>query len=107
RFWLTATRLGLAMQPGLATLIFSHYGAHGLAFTADPGLQAKARKLAARFQAVLGRHPDSLVFLGRIGQPRPGLPKVRSIRRDVADLGHSMPPADTPPAMAEAPSLSR
>lgn len=86
RFWLTATRLGLAMQPGLATLIFSHYGAHDLPFTADPALQAKARKLAARFQSVLGRHPDSLVFLGRIGEPRPGLPKVRSVRREVADL---------------------
>ena len=104
RFWLTATRLGLAMQPGLATLIFSHYGAYGLPFTADPALQAKARKLAARFQAVLGRHPDSLVFLGRIGQPRPGLPKVRSIRRDVADLEHPIPPASTLPAMAEASS---
>ena len=91
RFWLTATRLGLAMQPGLATLIFSHYGAHGLPFTADPALQAKARTLAARFQAVLGRHPDSLVFLGRIGQPRPGLPKMRSVRREVADLGHPGP----------------
>ena len=91
RFWLTATRLGLAMQPGLATLIFSHYGAHGLSFTADPALQAKARTLAARFQAVLGRHPDSLVFLGRIGQPRPGLAKVRSVRREVADLGHPGP----------------
>ena len=102
RFWLTATRLGLAMQPGLATLIFSHYGAHELPFTADPALQAKARKLAARFQAVLGRHPDSLVFLGRIGQPRLGLPKVRSIRRDVADLERSIPPAGAPPAMAEA-----
>ena len=86
RFWLTATRLGLAMQPGLATLIFSHYGAHGLSFTSDPALQAKARTLAARFQAVLGRHPDSLVYLGRIGEPRPGLPKVRSVRREVADL---------------------
>ncbi len=86
RFWLTATRLGLAMQPGLATLIFSHYGAHNLPFTADLALQAKARTLAARFQAVLGRHPDSLVFLGRIGQPRPGLPKVRSVRREVSEL---------------------
>ena len=92
------------MQPGLATLIFSHYGAHDLPFTADPALRAKARKLAARFQAVLGRHPDRLVFLGRIGQPRPGLPKVRSIRRDVADLGHPSPAEQIQPAMA-APAL--
>jgi nitroreductase len=104
RFWLTATRLGLAMQPGLATLIFSHYGAHGLPFTADPALRAKARKLAARFQSVLGRHPDSLVFLGRIGQPRPGLPKVRSTRLEVADLRHAGTTEDRPTAEAGLPS---
>jgi len=104
RFWLTATRLGLAMQPGLATLIFSHYGAHGLPFTADPALRAKARTLAARFQSVLGRHPDSLVFLGRIGQPRPGLPKVRSTRLEVTDLRHAGTTEDRPIAEAGLPS---
>ena len=86
RFWLTAARLGLAMQPGLATLIFSHYGAHGQVFTTDPALQAKAVKLASRFQAVLGTHPDDVLFLGRIGEPRPGLPGVRSVRRPLAEL---------------------
>ena len=86
RFWLTAARLGLAMQPGLATLIFSHYGAHSLPFTADPALQDKAAKLATRFQAVLGAHPDSMVFLGRIGEPRTRLPGVRSVRQDITTL---------------------
>ncbi len=86
RFWLQATRLGLAMQPGLATLIFSHYGAHDLPFTADPALRVKARRLAERFQAVLGVHPDGVVFLGRIGEPRPGLPQVRSVRRGLGEL---------------------
>lgn len=86
RFWLQAARLGLAMQPGLATLIFSHYGAHDLPFTEDPALRAKARRLAQRFQAVLGVHPDAVVFLGRIGEPRPGLPRVRSVRRGVEEL---------------------
>ena len=96
RFWLTATRLGLAMQPGLATLIFAHYGAHGQPFTSDLALQTKARTLAARFQAVLGRHPDGLVFLGRIGQPRPGLPKVRSVRRTVSNLEYAGPDDGAP-----------
>jgi molybdopterin/thiamine biosynthesis adenylyltransferase/nitroreductase len=44
RFWLTATKLGLAMQPCLATLAFAHYGATGEAFTTD----TKAIKAAAR-----------------------------------------------------------
>ena len=86
RFWLTAARLGLAMQPGIATLIFAHYGAHGLTFTTDPALQAKAARLSDRFQALLGRHPDDFVYLGRIGEPRPGLPSVRSVRRDIENL---------------------
>ena len=86
RFWLQAARLGLAMQPGLATLCFSHYGAHDLPFTTDPALRVKARRLAERFQAVLGVHPDSVVFLGRIGEPQPGLPRVRSVRRGLEEL---------------------
>ena len=86
RFWLTAARLGLAMQPGIATLIFAHYGAHGLTFTTDPALQAKAARLSDRFQTLLGRHPDDFVYLGRIGEPRPGLPSVRSVRRDIENL---------------------
>ena len=86
RFWLQAARLGLAMQPGLATLIFAHYGSHNLPFTTDPALRVKARRLSERFQAVLGMHPDRVVFLGRIGEPRPGLPRVRSVRRAVAEL---------------------
>jgi len=86
RFWLQAARLGLAMQPGLATLIFAHYGAHDLPFTANPALQAKARRLAERFQTVLGVHPGGVVFLGRIGEPRPGLPRVRSVRRELGEL---------------------
>ena len=86
RFWLQAARMGLAMQPGLATLCFAHYGAHDLPFTTDPALRVKARRLAERFQAVLGVHPDGVVFLGRIGEPRPGLPRVRSVRRGVEEL---------------------
>ncbi len=86
RFWLTATRLGLALQPGLATLIFAQYGADDAPFTADPRLRAKARRLAGQFGAVLGRTPDQVVFLGRIGEPRPGLPKLRSVRRPLREL---------------------
>ena len=91
RFWLTAARLGLAMQPGIATLIFAHYGAHGLTFTEDAALQAKAARLSDRFQSLLGRHPDDFVYLGRIGEPRAALPRVRSTRRDVGDLMYHAP----------------
>ncbi|MGB8274979.1 MAG: ThiF family adenylyltransferase, partial [Alphaproteobacteria bacterium] len=33
RFWLTATRLGLALQPGMAAVIFGFYGRHAIEFT--------------------------------------------------------------------------
>lgn len=96
RFWLTAARLGLAMQPGIATLIFAHYGAHGLPFTRDTALQTKAARLSRRFQALLGQHPDTYVFLGRIGEPVAGLPRVRSVRRDIGNLMYSMPAVQPP-----------
>ncbi len=84
-FWLVAEELGLAMQPALATLAFAHHGRHGTAFTADATLRERAARLAARLEAVTG-DADSLVFLGRLGQRRPGLPGPRSVRRSLEEL---------------------
>ncbi|HVB99802.1 MAG TPA: hypothetical protein VNJ12_10795 [Candidatus Dormibacteraeota bacterium] len=80
RFWLTATRLGLALQPTLATLAFAHYGASGEVFSQEPSLPRKAAGLARRFKEVTGHAPGEVVFLGRIGAPKLGLPGPRSIR---------------------------
>jgi hypothetical protein len=85
RFWLTATKLGLAMQPCLATLAFAHYGASGLSFTADQ----KARKAAAKLASAAGRliGPDgAVVFMGRIGWPRGQENLARSTRRPFEQL---------------------
>ena len=86
RFWLTATMLGLALQPNLATLIFAHYGQAGLPFTKDAAVRAKAVRLAQAFRDVTGAEPDSMVFLGRIGEPHPRPPAARSGRRSMAEL---------------------
>ncbi len=86
RFWLTATALGLAMQPALAVLAFAHYGAEGVPFSNDARLLPKARRLAERFRLALGRKPGQVAFLGRIGEPFPGLPKARSVRRPLSAL---------------------
>ena len=86
RFWLTATALGLAMQPNLATLIFAHYGAGGLHFTEDAVARGKAVRLAQAFREVTGAAPDDVLFLGRIGEPRPRAPAARSGRRPLSDL---------------------
>jgi molybdopterin/thiamine biosynthesis adenylyltransferase len=85
RFWLAAEAMGLGMQPALATLIFAHHGRHATAFTVDVQLRTHAARLAARLEQVAG-DIDALVFLGRLGQRRPGLPGPRSVRRPLEEL---------------------
>jgi sulfur-carrier protein adenylyltransferase/sulfurtransferase len=84
RFWLEASRLGLAVQPALAILAFAHYGETNAAFSADPTVVRKARVLSTRFRQVLDDSADEFVFIGRIGQPLPRLPTTRSTRRPLA-----------------------
>jgi hypothetical protein len=86
RFWLTATRLGLAMQPVLAPLAFAHYGERGTHFSSEPGLTGRAETLAQSFRKVLGVAAAEVVFIGRIGEPKPRLPTHRSVRRPLAEL---------------------
>lgn len=102
RFWLTATRLGLAMQPNYATMIFAYYGAHGVPFTTDAALQRRASRLAQRFRAVLGAEPADVLFIGRIGEPIRRRAKGRSIRRELSELLVKQPVADPLAAGAEA-----
>jgi len=89
RFWLEASRLGLAVQPALAILAFAHYGAAETAFSADPTVVRKARALAARFRQALGEGASEFVFIGRIGEPLPRLPVTRSTRRPLDQLVES------------------
>ena len=85
RFWLTATSLGLAMQPSLATLIFAYYGRSGEAFTTDGAAAAKARRLNIAVAEALA-DLDNVLFLGRLGARRARLPGARSVRLPVAQL---------------------
>ncbi|MEO8301095.1 MAG: hypothetical protein ABI608_04835 [Rhizomicrobium sp.] len=84
RFWLTASRLGLALQPCLATLAFAHYGRAKEPFTVSTAERRKAEKLAERANGYLGDVP-SLGFIGRIGFPKAKL-ESRSLRRPLAEL---------------------
>jgi molybdopterin/thiamine biosynthesis adenylyltransferase/nitroreductase len=85
RFWLTATKLGLAVQPCLATLAFSHYGRTSAPFTSDAAARRKAAKLAAAADKILGAEND-VVFMGRIGSPVPRGVLPRSTRRPFDQL---------------------
>jgi hypothetical protein len=91
RFWLTATRLGLTLQPEMTPLIFSRYVRNGLRFSAQPRKEHDAVKLSARLKRMLG--PMSVrhgIFMGRIGAGP--APQARSTRRPVKDLLFTPPP---------------
>ena len=68
RFWLTATRLGLGLQPATTPLIFARYLRQRRPFTAQPGLEAETARAVQRLQALLGeRTLRQAVFMGRVG----------------------------------------
>jgi molybdopterin/thiamine biosynthesis adenylyltransferase len=85
-FWLTATRLGLVLQPALAMLAFAHYGQNDVAFTANRTVRAKAKRLAQGFSRLFGTGPEDFVFMGRIGEPLRRIGVCRSVRKPVVDL---------------------
>jgi hypothetical protein len=84
RFWLTATKLGLVMQPCVAILAFWTYAATRQEFTVFRKAQNKAQKLAIGARAIFGEN-DEIIFLGRIGRPRSQSPS-RSTRLPLARL---------------------
>ncbi len=112
RFWLTATMLGLAMQPGIAPIAFARYGQAQHRFTAEASLLAKAGRLAGAFSRTLGAAPDQVLFIARIGEPRPRLPSVRSARLPLTELmvteaGGSPSTGEATPAYDNRPGVPR
>ena len=85
RFWLTATSLGLQLQPEMTPLIFSRYAREGVEFSRMPGAMETAARLARRLAEILQDVPASQVaFLGRIGSGK--VPTSRSLRLPVERL---------------------
>lgn len=85
RFWLTATSLGLVMQPELTPLIFSRYVRDGVPFSKEPGMEALARSLARKLEGLISATGTELaVFMGRIGDGPPA--KSRSTRKRLEQL---------------------
>jgi len=79
RFWLTASKRGLALQPCLATLAFAHYGLADEPFTVSQAERRKAQTLARRVVRDLG-DLQSTFFVGRIGYPQASKLESRSLR---------------------------
>ena len=85
RFWLTATSLGLQLQPEMTPLIFSRYVREGRRFSRQPGAAEMAAKLATRLSLQLPDNSmEGAVFMGRIGNGRP--PDSRSLRLSMGRL---------------------
>jgi nitroreductase len=85
RFWLTATALGLQLQPELTPLIFSRYVREQRIFSGTPGMQERAAELSRQGAALVGQQDwDVAVFMGRIGAGEPA--QARSLRRPLRDL---------------------
>ena len=79
RFWLTATKLNLQMQPAYTPLVFARYAREERRFTRVEEANATAREVARRLDGLLGsRESARALFLGRIGPAR--AVKGRSLR---------------------------
>ena len=85
RFWLTATRLGLLLQPEMTPLIFSGYVRDGIHFTGEEKAHTKAQRLSRDLESLLGtQNIKNAVFMGRLGSgPNP---TARSIRQPLKTL---------------------
>lgn len=85
RFWLSATRLGLQMQPEMTPLIFARYVRERRVFSGTHGMHARAANLAARYAALIGLEvAERAVFMARIGAGAAAT--ARSTRRPLSEL---------------------
>ena len=85
RFWLTATKLGLQLQPELTPLIFSAYVRQGRTFTQASRPQHEAHGVALQLRRLIGpRAAELAVFMGRVGSGKPA--RARSLRLPLARL---------------------
>jgi nitroreductase len=85
RLWLTATHLGLHLQPEMTPVIFRWYVQAGRSISRKPGLDEDAAALARRFERLGSATPhEPFAFFCRVGQCRP--PRSRSLRTDLDQL---------------------
>lgn len=85
-FWLTATSLGLVMQPGTATQMFAFLGKRKDRFTSDAGTLAKAERIAKLLSEETQIDVLDVAFMGRIGQRRHRKIVSRSVRLPLEKL---------------------
>lgn len=85
RFWLTATYLGLYIQPEMTPVIFTRYHRQARHFTQNHRARAMVQDLDRRLAGILARRDvETIFFMGRIGTGP--APRARSIRRPIDQL---------------------
>lgn len=85
RFWLEATRLGLAVQPALGPLFASAIAREEAAdFDADPSAVHVARRIDGELVRLAGAALPQFAF--RLGWPKQKVGSARSIRRPLAAI---------------------
>lgn len=85
RLWLTASALGLHLQPEMTPVIFRWYARAGRTFSALPAIGRRTLLLAGDFEALVGASEGSaFVFFCRVG--RSVVPGSRSLRKDLSEL---------------------
>jgi len=89
RFWLTATRLGLQVQPEYTPLVFARYAREGRHFSEAASAAARAAAIGESIDRLLGGAARRAVFMGRIGSgPRA---VARSVRLPLRALMQAEP----------------
>lgn len=85
RMWLTATRLGLHLQPQMTPIIFRWYANANRSFSTDPTIFKLALRSSTNFEKLAGASPsDPFGFFVRVGVSRK--PWSRSLRQDLQAL---------------------
>ena len=85
RLWLTATCLGLGLQPEMSPLIFRRYVQAGRPISAKTAINSGAVDLARRFERLSSSQPgDDFAFFCRISHSQ--APRSRSLRKESAEL---------------------
>jgi len=84
RFWLTATSLGLQLQPQYTPVVFQEYLADQVPFTGEAKILDGARAVVRGLQSFLGQDAGRCIYMGRLGAGNP--PIARSTRLPLEDL---------------------
>jgi hypothetical protein len=85
RFWLTAAKSGLHVQPEMTPVIFTRYVREGVHFSSVSKANEMVTELNGRLHELLaGEEVSSLYFIGRTGMGSP--PKARSLRHPLGRL---------------------